>query len=77
MDQPDPDLKELERHAAQLSERFDSVRIIATHRTDGLNCMSSFGNGNWHAQIGSVREWLFRRDEEVRLSCRYEADDDG
>lgn len=61
----DQDLRELERHCSQLGEHFDSVRIIATVHRNGVTESCSFGAGNFYAQMGAVREWVSRRDEEV------------
>jgi len=61
----DPDLRELERHVSQLGEHFDSVRIIATVHKNGMTESFSFGAGNFYAQMGAVREWVSRREEEV------------
>jgi hypothetical protein len=61
----DPDLRELERHCSQLGERFDTVRIIATTHQDGQTFCHSFGHGNFYAQMGSVQEWVMRRNEET------------
>lgn len=69
-------MRELERHAAQLGERFDSVRIFATRVQDGKTVAVSMGNGNWHAQCGSVREWLMQQDERSRDHVRRRSDDD-
>ncbi len=66
----DQDMRELERHVAQLGERFDSVRIIAMSHRDGITYTHSFGSGNFCAQSGAVREWLMRKDEEIRETAR-------
>jgi hypothetical protein len=68
------DLRELERHCSQLGEHFDSVRIIATTHRDGFTVSHSFGAGNFYAQMGAVREWIKRRDEEVMESVRHPPD---
>ena len=62
--------KILERHAAQLSEHFESVRIIATTQRDGTTSLFSSGAGNFYAQTGSVREWLARQDEHTLENVR-------
>lgn len=70
MDDHDPDLRELQRHTAQLGERYDTVRIIVTSHRDGQTWMTSYGNGNWYAQLGSVKDWLVKQDEELRKVVR-------
>ncbi len=72
----DTDLKLLERAVAQLGEHFDTVRIIATKYEDGKSWSCSYGNGNWYGQLGSVREWMTLRDEELRLAERRKGIDD-
>lgn len=66
----DPDMRELARHAAQLGEHFDSVRIFATRTQDGKTFAVSTGSGNWHAQYGTVREWMLQQDERARDTAR-------
>ena len=61
----------LEQHAVQLSEHFDSVRIVVTQRTDkGETAMLTCGRGNWYAQKASVEEWLTEQDQETREQVR-------
>lgn len=57
----------------QLIEHCDSVRIICTvGREDGASQYVSRGVGNWYAQYGSVREWLLREEEIMRMDEREE-----
>lgn len=55
----------VERHAAQLGEHFDSVRIFVTrHRGEDANTVSyEYGLGNFYAQLGQVSEWLAMQDQ--------------
>jgi len=69
-EEKDQELRELERHVSQLGEHFDTVRIIATTHKDGQTVNHSFGAGNYYAQYGAVLEWIERRQEELRDSCR-------
>jgi hypothetical protein len=51
----------------------DTVQIICTKvRHDGSNDTESlsFGDGNWFARCGSVREWLMKQDERVKAQAR-------
>ena len=65
MSQEEDDAKILYRHTAQLSEHFESVRIIATTQRDGVTHMFSEGAGNFYAQTGSARAWIARQDEHL------------
>lgn len=64
-------LKAMLREATvKLSEHFDSIRIIGTrHALDGeadTTAMIDDGAGNFHAQLGSVREWLVIQEQYQR-----------
>lgn len=59
----DEGLKILKAHAVAMSEHFDSVQIIATKlMPDGSTRMRPYGEGNWYARYGSVRDWLKREE---------------
>lgn len=72
----DTELRELERHASQLGENFDTVRIITTTHRDGQTVMHSFGAGNFYAQFGSVKEWVQRQEADIKNSIKKEHNDD-
>lgn len=57
----------------ELSEHFDAIRIFVAHRSSAENtaCYTT-GRGNFHAQVGQVREWIIRQDEYVREAARAE-----
>lgn len=76
MSDGDEDLKEIERHVAQLGERFDSIRIIASRQQDGKTITCSSGAGNFYAQLGSVHDWLIRQDAQSKEHARKEMEDD-
>lgn len=63
---PDGDIDLLRKHCAQLSEHFDSVRIVVTKDGDGSTRRVSQGTGNWYAQYGSVKDWLMSEEEAAR-----------
>jgi hypothetical protein len=71
----DEDIKELERHVAQLGERFDSIRIIVSRQQDGETITVSSGAGNFYAQLGAVRDWLIRQDAKSQEHARQEMDE--
>jgi hypothetical protein len=57
-DERDQLVRELERHAAQLSETFDSVQIICTKdMADGTGSYRA-GTGNWYARVASCEEFI-------------------
>lgn len=63
----------MEEVAGKLSEHCDSVRIVCSSiREDGSSQYLARGRGNWYAQYGSVREWLLREEEIMRLDEREE-----
>ncbi len=70
MGDKDKDLAELERHVAQLGERFDTIRIFATTHSGSETFSSTSGGGNLYAQLGQVREWLIRQDEMAKCNAR-------
>jgi hypothetical protein len=52
-------LTELERHAAELSELYDSVQIFATGlNSDGTTFSHKRGQGNWYARQGMAHEFI-------------------
>lgn len=74
-DQLDPSPEEdnalLDSHAAQLSEHFESVQIIATRRRPGgITRLAARGGGNFYASLGAVREWLVMQEERTRIQER-------
>ena len=45
---------------------FDSVRIIATVHAGNETAMITQGAGSFHAQYGSVKEWIISQGEYAR-----------
>ncbi len=63
------DLQKLvDAKAAELSEHFDSVRVMVTLHAGGDSVTASYeaGRGNFYAQLGQVREWLQIQDQYQR-----------
>lgn len=62
---PNPHDQILERAIAQLGEHFESVRIFVTVRdgAKGTTTALATGGGNYHAQLGQVREWLWAQEQ--------------
>jgi hypothetical protein len=75
-DTKDRDLDLVEKHATELSEYFDSVRIFVT-RHDGTKGTVHLtkGRGNFYAQYGHVREWLIQMDTETDRVARKNCED--
>lgn len=56
----------VEKHAVDLAEHCDSVRIFVTRSehdgneetTQDFNC----GRGNFVAQVGQIQEWMWRQE---------------
>lgn len=64
--------KAVEDAANKLGAIADSVQIVVTH-LDPVTKETftvSRGFGNWYARTGSVRTWLLRVDEDVRMDMR-------
>lgn len=55
---------------AKLMEHCDSVRIFATYKDNDGSHAYSMGEGQYYAQLGSVRDWVDRADEENRQGVR-------
>ena len=62
----------LQEAVEKLGEHFDSVVIICTRHeaTEGGTSIEVAGAGNVYARIGSVRDWLLKKDEETRVLAR-------
>jgi uncharacterized protein YehS (DUF1456 family) len=59
----DPDATLLQKHAAALSEHFDSVQIFVTRLEANATRCFVHGEGNWYARYGQVIDWIKREDE--------------
>lgn len=60
--------KLVQKHADQLSEHFDSVRIFVTVHKGGEDTSygQTCGKGNFFAQKGQVSEWLAMQEQYER-----------
>jgi hypothetical protein len=61
---------------AQLSEHFDSVRIVATRHANGSTAHASWGSGNWYAQKASVEEWLLSAEARTQAQVTQDVADE-
>lgn len=60
----------ISKHASELAEHVESVRIFVTVMSDADSDIwfeYSEGRGNIYSQIGQVGEWLERQRERVRI----------
>jgi hypothetical protein len=63
--------------ARALGEHFDAVVILCTRHEGSRGTRTiSKGAGNWHAQYGLVREWLYDFDEKIRAEARRDVAED-
>ena len=70
------DLKELQRHAVQLTEHWDVVQIITSRfNADGGTSNGAWGAGNWYARYGMLKAWVVREEEQFRIEKRRSDDD--
>lgn len=62
----------LSSHVAQLMEHFDSVSITITKHVveDDRTLARSRGDGNWYARFASVKEWVVKQEELMRMEQR-------
>jgi len=61
----DIDRQLVDRHAYELAEHFDSVRIFVTRHHGGKEDTASYstGRGNFYASLGLVHEWVAMQDQ--------------
>lgn len=66
-----PEMKDglqiLDKHIAQLMERFDDVQILATHKnSDGTTSNWAKGRGNYFARIGAARAFVIHEEAKIK-----------
>ncbi len=59
----------VKKHAQEISEHVESVRIFVTFHGNGTTKGYSYGCGNFYAQRGQISEWCIRQDEIERLEA--------
>lgn len=59
------DLGMLKQHVQDLMGKFDAVHIFATRHTpdEGGTVNCQFGNGNWFARYGQIKEWTIYEEQ--------------
>jgi hypothetical protein len=69
--------EQLRMACQRLMEHFDTVQIIATKKdTDNVGTDAFwFGQGNWYARYGSVKEWAIEA-ESIMAERAAEEDDE-
>jgi hypothetical protein len=56
----------IEKHASELAEHFDSVRVFCTKHPEGSSSETvtfEEGRGNFYAQLGQIVEWMSIQDQ--------------
>jgi len=68
------DEKILQSFVSQLAEHFDTVQVICTRRLpeEGGTIIADRGAGNWYARYGSLKEWVVKQEEQMRVEQRPE-----
>lgn len=72
-------LEMVEKHASELAEHVDSVRIFVTARSESDSdhwIAYSEGRGNIYSQLGQCAEWMERQRERARIDEQTPDDDD-
>lgn len=64
---PQQALAMLNAHAAQLSEHFEAVQILASFPTDGGTQPVKAGRGNWFARQGMAHDFI-KQDEAQQIA---------
>jgi hypothetical protein len=64
----------VQAHAKELGEHFDAVVILCSRHegSKGTRTISK-GSGNWHTQLGVVREYMLSNEEAIREEARKDA----
>ena len=63
-DDPEEGLLPLKRACALLRKHFEHVQVFAQRSAgDGATRTAQYGEGNWYARYGQVREWLLRKED--------------
>lgn len=69
--------KLLKDTASSLGEHFETVTIIVTHNNpddEKMTAMMCAGCRNFYAQYGAVKEWIIRREYEIKKLVDAEAE---
>ena len=67
------DMARLRAAVHTLNEFYDSVQIFTTRHDpeeSGGTVSVSYGEGNWYARVGYIRDWLVTQDERTREDAR-------
>ena len=68
----------IDKAAVDLAEHVESVVIIATSASEKnprMTHMWAKGRGNFYAQVGSIKEWMLRREEETKQNVWSQGED--
>jgi hypothetical protein len=61
----DPNMKRVKRHAAQLCEHFDNVQIMVSKMEGSRTITIASGEGNYSARYGLCAEWVKRQEAQM------------
>ena len=65
--------KIVDQAIAILGEHFDTVQVFVSRHDGGAKggtITLNAGNGNWHARVGQVCEWVIQVEERQRMEVR-------
>lgn len=72
-DENDKMIREIDAFIAKIGERCHSVRFFCViPKGDSETTIYTVGNGDFFSQIGSIREWVMRQDEQTKCEARKE-----
>lgn len=72
--QEERDMYLVKAASAGLCEHFDSVQIFATKRVNESTISAVWGDGNYWARIGVVKDWVLKEDQRSRIEASKDSD---
>lgn len=71
------DLDRLKEACRSLIEHFDTVQIFGTRHEGSRDATieALWGQGNWHARYGQVRQWVIEMEHQIRLDVEERRDE--
>jgi len=60
------DLMTIKSFVARIAEHFDSVQIFCTKKTEDDTRCTTWGEGNWYARYGQIREWIIYTESQFK-----------
>lgn len=69
--QRDKKLELLKNQAKVLRQSFDTVQIFVGKNDEETGVTTMYwGDGNYYARYGQIRQWLLQEDEQARMEVR-------